>query len=136
MRNKLKQFRVRAGLTQAKLATKVGVTQPNYQRWEAGAAAVPESQLKKLAKALGTTPAALLGRHPPREVRLYDDSRGEDLNYYGEVAVHFIGGGPALVLSISEEAFASLYSDLQTADHFVSTKSFSPDCGYQSSGCF
>jgi transcriptional regulator with XRE-family HTH domain len=116
---------VRAGLTQAKLARRVGVTQPNYQRWEAGAASVPKGQLKKLAKVMGTTPEALLGRHPPREARLYDDSGGDDLDYYGEVAIHFIGGGPPLVLSISEELFASLYHDLQIANHFVSTKSFS-----------
>jgi transcriptional regulator with XRE-family HTH domain len=50
MRTKLKQFRVQAGMTQAKLARKVGVTQPNYQRWESGSAPVPEEKLKKLAK--------------------------------------------------------------------------------------
>jgi transcriptional regulator with XRE-family HTH domain len=38
MKTKLKQFRVGAGMTQAKVAAAVGVTQPNYQRWEAGAA--------------------------------------------------------------------------------------------------
>src|SRR5207249_11400862 len=106
MKTKLKQFRVRAGMTQAKLAKKVGVTQPNYQRWESGSATVPEDKLKKLAKALETTPEALLGRHPPIKARLYDDSAGDDLNYYGEVAVHFCGGGAALLLSISEEAFS------------------------------
>src|ERR1700722_1167372 len=108
MKTKLKQFRVRAGLTQAKLAKKVGVTQPNYQRWEAGAAPFPKEKLKKLPKALGASPEALLGRHPPKEARFYDDSAGDDLNYYGEVAIHFSGGGLPLLLSISEKKFSDL----------------------------
>jgi transcriptional regulator with XRE-family HTH domain len=123
VKSKLKQFRVREGMTQAKLATKVGVTQPNYQRWESGSAPIPEDKLKKLAKALKTTPAALLGRHPPVEARFYDSSAGDNLNYYGEVAVHFRGGGAPLLLSISEEAFATLHRDLQLNPAFVTVKS-------------
>jgi transcriptional regulator with XRE-family HTH domain len=123
MKTRLKKFRVRAGLTQAKLAKRVGVTQPNYQRWEAGSASIPDDKLKKLAKVLETSTAALLGRHPPIEARFYDDSAGDDLNYYGEVAVHFCGGGAALLLSISEGAFNSLHRDLQLSSGFVTIKS-------------
>ncbi len=110
-------------MTQAELAKKVGVTQPNYQRWESGSASVPEQKLRKLAKVLETSPEALLGRHPPIEARLYDDSAGDDLNYYGEVAIHFCGGGAPLLLSISEEAFSGLHRDLQLNSPFVSVKS-------------
>lgn len=123
MKTKLKQFRVRAGLTQAELAKKVGITQPNYQRWEAGSAPVPEQKLKKLAKVLKTSPAAILGRHPPIEARLYDDSAGDHLDYYGEVAIHFSGRGAPLLLSISEEAFSNLHRDLQLNTAFVTVKS-------------
>ena len=123
MKTHLKKFRVRAGLTQAKLAKMVGVTQPNYQRWESGSAAIPDDKLTKLAKVLETNTAALLGRHPPIEARFYDDSAGDDLNYYGEVAVHFSGGGGPLLLSISEGAFSSLYEDLQLNSPFVTIKS-------------
>src|SRR5258708_2623137 len=123
MKTKLKQYRVRAGMTQAKLAKKVGVTQPNYQRWESGSAPVPEEKLNKLAKVLETSPEALLGRHPPIEARLYDNSAGDDLDYYGEVAIHFCGGGTPLLLSISEEAFSSLHHDLQLNQAFVTVKS-------------
>ncbi len=123
MKTKLKQFRVRAGMTQAKLAKKVGVTQPNYHRWESGSAPIPGEQLKKLAKVLKTSPEALLGRHPPKEARFYDNSAGDDLNYYGEVAIHFCGGGAPLLLSISEEAFSSLHHDLQLNHAFVTVKS-------------
>jgi transcriptional regulator with XRE-family HTH domain len=123
MKTKLKQFRVRAGMTQAKLGKKVGVTQPNYQRWESGSAPVPKEKLEKLAKALKASPEALLGKHPPIEARFYDDSAGDDLNYYGEVAVHFCGGGAPQLLSISEEEFSNLHKHLQLNTAFVTVKS-------------
>jgi transcriptional regulator with XRE-family HTH domain len=123
MKTKLRQFRVGAGMTQAKVAAAVGVTQPNYQRWEAGAAPIPEVKLKKLAKVLKTTPDAILGRHPPIETSLYDDSVSDDLSYYGEVSIHFCGGGAPLLLSISERAFTDLHRDLQQDAAFVTVES-------------
>ena len=123
MKTKLKQFRVAAGMTQAKVASAVGVTQPNYHRWEVGAASIPEAKLKKLAKVLKTSPEAMLGRHPPIGAGFYDDSVGDDLNYYGEVAIHFCGGGEPLLLSISEGAFTRLHRDMQREAAFVTVES-------------
>lgn len=123
MRNKLKQFRVKAEMTQARAAEAVGVSQPNYQRWEAGSAPVPDDKLKRLAKVLKTSPEAILGTHPPIEARLYNDSVGEDLNYYGEVAIHFCGGGAPLLVSISDGAFHRLYRQLQRDAAFVTVES-------------
>lgn len=123
MKNKLKQFRVHAGMTQARVAKAVGVTQPNYHRWESGAAPVPQDKLAKLASILKATPDALMGRHAPIEAHLYDSSVSDDLSYYGEVAVHFCGGGPPLLLSISEDAFHKLHRDLQRDEAFVTVKS-------------
>src|SRR5215204_5980679 len=123
MKIKLKQFRVAAGLTQAKVAAAVGVAQPNYHRWEVGTAPVPEAKLKKLAKVLKTNPEALLGRHPPISASIYDDSVSDELSYYGEVAIHFCGGGEPLLLSISEGAFARLHQDLQGDAAFVTAQS-------------
>jgi transcriptional regulator with XRE-family HTH domain len=123
LKNKLKQFRVGAGMTQAKVASAVGVTQPNYHRWEAGAAPIPEAKLKKLAKVLKTTAEALLGRHAPIRASIYDDSVANNLSYYGEVAIHFAGGGEALLLTISEEAFSRLHQDLQDDSPFVTVES-------------
>src|SRR5215218_10418945 len=99
MKIKLKQFRVATGMTQARVATAVGVTQPNYHRWESGAAPIPEAKLKKLAKVLKADPYAILGKHPPIEAGFYDDSVDADLDYYGEVSIHFLGGGAPLLLS-------------------------------------
>jgi transcriptional regulator with XRE-family HTH domain len=120
--NKLKKFRVTAGKTQAEVAKAVGVSQPNYHRWEAGQAAIPEAQLKKLSKALKTTPEALLGRHPPMEALIYNDEH-PDLSYYGDVAIHFRGGGKPLVLAISETEYSSLHRALQMDTPFVSVRS-------------
>lgn len=123
MKNKLKQFRANAGLTQAALAKKIGVTQPNYQRWESGAVAIPQDKLNKLAKVLGASVESLLGRHAPVEARFYDNSAGDHLNYFGEVAIHFLGGGEPLLLSISEGARSDLMRALQSDAEFVSVKS-------------
>jgi transcriptional regulator with XRE-family HTH domain len=123
MKTKLKQFRVAAGMTQAKVAAAVGVAQPNYHRWEVGAAPIPEAKLKKLAKVLKTNAEALLGRHPPVRAGFYDDSVRDDLSYYGEVAIHFCGGGEPLLLAISEDAFTRLHGDLQGDVAFVTVQS-------------
>jgi hypothetical protein len=97
---------------------------PNYQRWEAGSAPIPEAKLKKLAKVLKTSPEAiLLDRHPPIETSIYDDSVSDKLSYYGEVSIHFCGGGASLLLSISEEAFTHLHRDLQGDLPFVTVES-------------
>jgi transcriptional regulator with XRE-family HTH domain len=122
---KLKQFRIKAGMTQTKLAKAVGVSQPNYQRWEAGVAPVPEDKLIKLAQVLQVSPEALRGRHPPINAGFYDEFRGEDLNYYGEVAIHFSGGGKPLLLSITDGAFSRLHRDLQYSQKFVIVESLS-----------
>ena len=47
----------------------------------------------------------------------------DELSYYGEVSVHFCGGGAPLLLSISEEAFTNLYRDLQRDIAFVTVES-------------
>ncbi|WP_416358057.1 helix-turn-helix domain-containing protein [Aureimonas phyllosphaerae] len=123
MNNKLKQLRAEAGLTQSMVAAAVGVSQPNYQRWETGAAPIPGDKLDKLAEALGTDPATILGRHAPVRVGLYDDSVEKALSYYGEVAVHFAGGGEPLLLSISEDAFERLHADVQRDTPFLIVRS-------------
>ena len=123
MKTKLKRFRVDGGLTQAKVADAVGVSQPNYQRWEAGSAPIPDDKLGKLAKVLKTTPEGILGRHPPVKAGLYNNSIGEDLNYYGEVSIQFCGGGAPLLLSISDGAYRRMYGDLQRDVAFVTVES-------------
>lgn len=120
--NRLKHFRVINAQTQTQAAKAAGVTQPTYQRWETGKAEIPKSHLAKLAKHFKTTELELLGRHPPKEAAFYDDEAPLDLQYYGECAVHFGGGGEPLVLSISEAAHARAYQELQSGKRFVVIK--------------
>lgn len=120
--NRLKHFRVMNAETQTQAAKAAGVTQPTYQRWETGKAEIPKSHLAKLAKHFKATALELLGRHPPKNAAFYDDDAPLDLQYYGECAVHFCGGGEPLVLSISEAAHAQAYSELQTDKRFIVIK--------------
>lgn len=123
MKNNFRKFRIQALMTQSALAEAVGVTQPTYQRWESGKSSIPKAKLKKLAKILETQPDILLGNQPPIEAVLYDDSAPEAAQYYGEVAIHFKGGGEPLLLTISEEAFRFLYTHLQWDIPFVTIES-------------
>lgn len=108
--------------TQAQAAKAVGVTQPTYQRWEVGRAEIPKSYLAALAQHFEVTELALLGRHLPKEAAFYDDEAPLDLQYYGECAVHFGGGGEPLLLSISEAAHAQAYEELQSGRRFIVIK--------------
>ncbi len=120
--NRLKYFRVTNSETQTQVAKAVGVTQPTYQRWETGKAEIPKSYLTKLAKHFSTTELELLGRHPPKEAAFYNDKAPLDLQYYGECAVHFSGGGEPLVLSISEAVHTQAYRELQSNKRFIVIK--------------
>lgn len=120
--NRLKHFRVMNGETQTQAAKAAGVTQPTYQRWETGKAEIPKRHLAKLAKHFKATELELLGRHPPKKAAFYDNKAPLDLQYYGECAVHFSGGGEPLVLSISEESHAQAYQELQSNKRFIVIK--------------
>jgi transcriptional regulator with XRE-family HTH domain len=98
-------------MTQAKAARAAGVTQPTYQRWEIGQVETPDDKLKKLAKAFGATEAELRG--DSIHVSIYDSKANPEHNYYGEVAVHFRGGGEPILLSISDAACDKLHGDMQ-----------------------
>lgn len=56
----IKQARTGAGLTQDKLARKIGVDDSDISRYERGQAEPTQAQLKAIAKATGVTQASLL----------------------------------------------------------------------------
>lgn len=58
--SKLKEFRLRLGMTQAELAASVETTQQSIARWEAGKTPIPTVQLRNLAVFLGTSVDSLL----------------------------------------------------------------------------
>lgn len=119
MAPKIKHYRVQAGETQAQVAKALGVAQPTFQRWETGKVEIPAEILAELSKRYRVTTQELEGRYAPRSVTFYDDNSPSELRHYGECAVHFIGGGEPLVLTISEAAFAEGFESLQEDGTFI-----------------
>jgi transcriptional regulator with XRE-family HTH domain len=58
--DQLKALRKKRQLSQAQLAELIGVEQPTVQRWESGKRVPDLDNLQALARALGTTPGAIL----------------------------------------------------------------------------
>jgi transcriptional regulator with XRE-family HTH domain len=125
VKNQLKKFCAEAGKTQEEIAHAVGVTQTKLLSLGGWPSCNSGGQLDKLARVFKTTPDHLLGRHPPIEAAFYDESAPDELQYYGEVTVHFLGGGESLLLSISEDAYSHLYRDLQRNLKFVAVQGLS-----------
>ncbi|MBN9541575.1 MAG: helix-turn-helix transcriptional regulator [Alphaproteobacteria bacterium] len=127
----LKKLREAAGLSQQQIAKRVGVSQPHYRRWEVGEAPIPESQLTKLAKILkiaqeeivGTQLALVAPKPMPRE-DVEEFSFDADA-YYGEIVVHFRGGGRPLTLSISNKEHDELFRQLQHSRYFIPVEDLS-----------
>jgi transcriptional regulator with XRE-family HTH domain len=125
MTNKLKKMRQKAGLTQAELAKAAGVTQPHYQRWEAGKSEPPADKLAKIASALGVAATALKAGTSPVFATLYDETSLPESSYYGEAAFHFAGQGKPLLISISEAEHRNLFAELQHNSTFIVVQSLS-----------
>lgn len=58
--NPIKRARKVAKLTQVQLAEKMGCSQQEIQRWEAGKVSPTTKTLKKIAEALGCSPGDLI----------------------------------------------------------------------------
>lgn len=97
----LKKSRLLASLSQQELASKLGVSQPTYQRWESGTKEIPATKLRKLAKVLNVAVELLEGKMPPFDYLGYDREFEDDRRYFGEVVFHFAGGGKPLIIPIS-----------------------------------
>lgn len=87
MEHKIREIRIKAGLTQAQLATKVNVVTQTVGNWERGETEPNVAQVWDCAEALGCTPNDILGWKKetlsPDELRLIEmfrlsDPRGRD----------------------------------------------------------
>jgi transcriptional regulator with XRE-family HTH domain len=67
----LKQWRTERGLSISALADAVGMPQPNLSKMEAGEEQPSWGRLARIAKALGISPAVLIGPDP--DPRLVDE---------------------------------------------------------------
>lgn len=65
---RLKSLRIEAKLTQAEVAEKVGVSQPQYARWEAGKRKPTSETLQKFADFFGVSMDYLAGKENDDEL--------------------------------------------------------------------
>ncbi|WP_428678716.1 helix-turn-helix domain-containing protein [Sphingopyxis sp.] len=73
---RLHRLRVRAGLNQAEVADRMGVSAPSVSGWEKGRARPKHGRMAALADILGVQASELLGDHAPEELHdLIDRSR-------------------------------------------------------------
>ncbi len=120
VRTKLKKMRLLAGKTQAEVAKAVGTSQPNYQRWESEKSKIPNTKVKKLSKVLGVTEKEILGEPQPFDLFGIDSDIEDSRTYYGEVAFHFLGGGEALLIPVSEETRINILEQVDSGVFFIS----------------
>lgn len=118
-RSPLKKQRLQLGLTQQEVASKLGISQPNYHRWETGTAQVPKAQLKRLARVLRVTPDELLDKPKPFDYWGTDEGAEDERKYFGELALHFAGGSYPLLLPISELSRRLTYRQLSGDSLFI-----------------
>lgn len=57
--SKIKEFRIRAGLTQVRFADAMGVTQSTVSQWESGRVLPDTAKLPRMAEVLGCSVADL-----------------------------------------------------------------------------
>ncbi len=97
----LREARLRAGLTQAELATRTGTTQSAISRWEVGSARPSFEVLRKLVRACGLELQVALGERDPGESSLIERSLAlspaERLDQLTRT-VAFIGAGRAALV--------------------------------------
>lgn len=110
--SRLKKIRLSHFLTQKEVAEKLGMSQPNYQRWESGAAPIPKRQLKRLARVLRTTTEELLGKARPFDFFGIEAGTDPERRYFGEVAIHFNSSKHPLLLPISEWERGALHRQI------------------------
>ena len=88
LKDNLKKERLNNGLTQAKVADRLGVSQAQYARWENGGRNPKYVTIQKLADIFNTTTEALNGRYDGievivrllREYDLTDEDKNEIYN--------------------------------------------------------
>jgi len=118
----LKKVRLARMMTQNAVAEAMGISQPNYQRWESGAASIPKSKQAKLAKILNSTVDEILGNPRPFDNLGIHDEITDENTYFGEIAFHF-RSGKGLLFPITEAERSRLYYRLNGKGDFIAVES-------------
>lgn len=118
----LKKVRLARMMTQTAVAEAMGISQPNYQRWESGVASIPKTKQAKLAKILNSTIDEILGNPRPfNHLGIVKEISEED-TYFGEIAFHFTSG-KGLLFPITEAERSRLYHRLNSKGDFIAVES-------------
>lgn len=99
---RIREFRERAGLTQAQLASAVFVTRQSVGNWEGGKTLPDVQSLQLVAQALGTTVDGLLGDEVPAITHETAEARRQLTRCLAALAVLFI---LYLIVSVVDVAF-------------------------------
>ncbi|OOT52463.1 helix-turn-helix domain-containing protein [Acinetobacter pittii] len=118
----LKKVRLANMMTQTAVAEAMGVSQPNYQRWESGAASIPKDKQAKLAKILNSTVDEILGNPRPFDNSGIHDEISDENTYFGEIAFHF-RSGKGLLFPITEAERSRLHYRLNSKGDFIVVES-------------
>lgn len=118
----LKKVRLASMMTQIAVAEAMGISQPNYQRWESGAAAIPKTKQAKLAKVLNSTVDEILGNPQAFDNLGIHKDISDEATYFGEIAFHFTSG-KGLLFPITEAERSRLYHRLRGKGDFIIVES-------------
>ncbi len=118
----LKKVRLANMMTQTAVAEAMGVSQPNYQRWESGAASIPKDKQAKLAKILNSTVDEILGNPRPFDNSGIHNEISDENAYFGEIAFHF-RSGKGLLFPITEAERSRLHYRLNSKGDFIVVES-------------
>jgi predicted nucleotidyltransferase len=86
MMNAVRELRVAAGLTQAELADRSGVAQPNIAAYEAGTRRPSVAMVARLAAVSAPRPSTVLRRHRAEIIELVREHKADDVRVFGSVA--------------------------------------------------
>lgn len=77
--NRIKEYRKKAGYTQAELGDRLFVNQTAISQWERGVTSPSHATLVKLAEVLDTTPSVLMGWDDAPSVQPQEAASNDDL---------------------------------------------------------
>ena len=89
--NKIKELRLQRGMTLEQVGTIVGVGKSTVRKWETGMIEnMKRDKIALLAKALGTTPAYLMGWNEEKQTPSATFTEGEELllNLFRQIPEH------------------------------------------------
>ena len=85
----IKKLRIERGLSQEELAAKMGYTsRSTIAKIESGTNDIPQAKIKAFAKALGTTPAHLMGIDNEQSITENDNNTNKILNLANSLNTH------------------------------------------------